>query len=161
MNARPSPSIAVATALLAVVLVCACARTTRAAEEPSPSAETLVVLGAQTLFGSNRTTLSVAGREALARLLERLGRHGEPLAVRIVGHADAKGPADYNAHLSERRALAVREAFLARWPVVPVITEGAGESEPIASNATAAGRARNRRVEIHVVAREGAGAGRR
>lgn len=70
-------------------------------------------------------------------------------AVDIVGHASADGPEDYNQALSERRAASV-ETYLANQGVQPVRLRayGVGESQPVASNETATGRAANRRVEI-------------
>ncbi|MDR1111626.1 MAG: OmpA family protein [Deltaproteobacteria bacterium] len=73
------------------------------------------------------------------------------ISVRVVGHTDHVGTDDYNYALGLRRAQAViRE--LVRNGVAPgrLQEDSRGESEPIADNATGAGRARNRRVEIHV-----------
>ena len=115
----------------------------------------LEMLGAEARFASDAAVLPPAGEGALARLIERLERHGELLSIRVVGHSDSRGPADYNLHLSARRAEHVSAAIARRYPAVPLISSGAGESTPRASNATPAGRARNRRVEIHIVARTG------
>lgn len=70
-------------------------------------------------------------------------------AIDIVGHASADGPDDYNQQLSERRASSVAN-YLQAQGVQPVRIRayGMGESQPIASNDTQAGRAANRRVEI-------------
>ena len=71
--------------------------------------------------------------------------------IEIVGHADATGSDQYNLDLSERRALSV--AAVLRDDGVPfrnVETRGMGESDPVATNATEAGRARNRRVEVRL-----------
>jgi len=69
--------------------------------------------------------------------------------VTVNGHADARGGDDYNQHLSERRALSVSN-YLAAQGVAPVRLNavGYGETRPIADNATTAGQAANRRVEI-------------
>jgi len=71
--------------------------------------------------------------------------------VRIVGHTDNTGNDAINDPLSERRAESVRN-YLADRGVAPsrVETAGRGEREPIADNATEAGRAKNRRVEIYI-----------
>lgn len=69
--------------------------------------------------------------------------------IGVVGHTDNVGSASYNQTLSERRAASV--AAVLRDSGVPgsrIVTAGRGLSEPIASNASAAGRAQNRRVEI-------------
>lgn len=69
--------------------------------------------------------------------------------VDIVGHASADGPDDYNQALSERRAASVQQ-YLLNQGMRPVRLQavGMGETRPIATNDTAAGRAANRRVEI-------------
>jgi outer membrane protein OmpA-like peptidoglycan-associated protein len=71
--------------------------------------------------------------------------------VEIVGHTDSTGSRDYNVDLSEKRANAVRD-YLASKGVDRdrVTTRGAGPDDPIASNKTADGRARNRRIEFNV-----------
>lgn len=70
-------------------------------------------------------------------------------AVDVIGHADSQGAEDFNQMLSERRALSV-ETYLRSQGVQPVrlASIGLGETQPIATNETADGRARNRRVEI-------------
>ena len=70
-------------------------------------------------------------------------------AVDIIGHADSQGPEASNQTLSENRARSV-QSYLLNQGVRPVrlASIGFGETQPIATNETAAGRARNRRVEI-------------
>ncbi len=70
-------------------------------------------------------------------------------AITITGHTDSRGAADANLVLSERRAAAVGD-YLAEHGVERrrITTRGVGEMEPVADNATAEGRARNRRIEI-------------
>ena len=70
-------------------------------------------------------------------------------AVDIIGHASSDGADDYNMDLSRRRAESVR-SYLVNQGVTPVrlAAVGMGETQPIADNATAEGRAANRRVEI-------------
>ncbi|MGI9344171.1 MAG: OmpA family protein [Gammaproteobacteria bacterium] len=72
--------------------------------------------------------------------------------VEVAGHTDSVGSTDYNQQLSERRAASVA-AYLTSRQVDPqrLITVGAGENYPIATNATAAGQAQNRRVELTIV----------
>ncbi|HEV7717820.1 MAG TPA: OmpA family protein [Arsenicitalea sp.] len=71
--------------------------------------------------------------------------------VDVYGHTDSEGPADYNKDLSQRRAVAVA-TILANQGVDQqrFFIQGKGEDDPIASNATEAGRAKNRRVEIQI-----------
>ena len=73
----------------------------------------------------------------------------EKTIVEVDGHTDNVGTAEYNQGLSERRARTVTD-YLINQGVKPerTISIGAGESHPVASNDTAAGRANNRRVEL-------------
>ena len=69
--------------------------------------------------------------------------------IEVIGHTDNTGSAAYNQDLSQRRAVAV--ASVLRESGVPngrIAAYGRGEDQPIASNLTADGRAKNRRVEI-------------
>ncbi|RME80746.1 MAG: hypothetical protein D6771_09115 [Zetaproteobacteria bacterium] len=69
--------------------------------------------------------------------------------VRVEGHTDSIGDADYNQKLSERRAEAVRQYLLERLESPREIKAvGYGESRPIANNETAEGRRKNRRIDI-------------
>ncbi len=71
--------------------------------------------------------------------------------VHVVGHTDSVGSEEYNLDLSRRRAEAVADYLASRGvPRDRLRTEGRGESEPRASNATEAGRQLNRRVEVYV-----------
>ncbi|MBI3782627.1 MAG: OmpA family protein [Deltaproteobacteria bacterium] len=71
------------------------------------------------------------------------------ISVIVEGHTDSKGTAEYNQRLSARRAVAVRDQ-LERMGVtgLRMVVRGRGETQPIASNETEAGRAENRRVEL-------------
>src|SRR5690606_19879621 len=69
--------------------------------------------------------------------------------IDIIGHADSDGAEDYNQRLSERRADSVKSYLSGRGvQTVRMLSYGRGELEPIASNATADGKAQNRRVQI-------------
>lgn len=69
--------------------------------------------------------------------------------IDVVGHTDSTGNDDYNMRLSQRRADSVA-SYLIRTGVLSdrIATRGYGETRPVASNQTAAGREQNRRVEI-------------
>lgn len=70
-------------------------------------------------------------------------------AFEIAGHTDSDASDAYNIDLSQRRVNAVRQALAARGvDTSGYVARGYGESQPIASNATAAGKAQNRRVEF-------------
>ncbi|MBK1716234.1 OmpA family protein [Thiocystis violacea] len=88
--------------------------------------------------------------ESLSRVASVLELHPD-LKILLRGHTDSSGKAASNLALSERRALAVRESLIALGvPASRILAEGAGESAPIADNATDQGRRLNRRVEIHL-----------
>jgi outer membrane protein OmpA-like peptidoglycan-associated protein len=97
-------------------------------------------------FGSAR--LSTAG----ASVLRRLARSITAGPVRVVGHADSRGPEGYNQRLSLRRATAVARVLRValRSPAIGITVRGMGEHEPVASNNRPGGRRRNRRVEIRL-----------
>lgn len=70
-------------------------------------------------------------------------------SLTIIGHTDSVGPAAYNQNLSERRANAVADYLASKGVSRSNMTiSGQGESNPVADNSTASGRAQNRRVEI-------------
>jgi len=75
-------------------------------------------------------------------------------AVRVEGHTDAMGDDAYNQHLSERRAITVKEYLDARFAENSrIITSiGFGEERPIANNEKAEGRSKNRRIDIVLIA---------
>ena len=104
---------------------------------------TCLVENADVLFPSGSATLTGPGREKLARFFRDSGAFG----YAIHGHTDSQGSTGLNARLSTSRAKAV--ANVARSVGVSVERQiGHGESRPVASNATEAGRKQNRRVEI-------------
>ena len=94
--------------------------------------------------------LSDFGRtlNAVALVLNKYDR----TLVTVAGHTDSDGGASYNQDLSERRAGSVAQ-YLSSRQVNPrrLIVRGYGESRPIASNSSSSGKAKNRRVEIHIV----------
>ena len=76
------------------------------------------------------------------------------IQIRIEGHTDSRGSDSYNLKLSDRRAASVR-TYLRDQGVdgTRMVSEGFGEKRPIEDNATDAGRAANRRVEVHITSR--------
>jgi outer membrane protein OmpA-like peptidoglycan-associated protein len=106
------------------------------------------------LFAFDSDRIEGAARANLTNLAASLNRHPDS-EVLIVGHTDNVGTAQYNIGLSQRRAASAR-AYLVSQGVAShrIRTEGRGLSEPIASNATDAGRAQNRRVEVAIFASE-------
>lgn len=118
--------------------------------ETRETARGLIVNVSDVLFDFNQSTLKPGAREKLAKVAGILGSH-PGLKIEIEGHTDSIGSDDYNQRLSERRAQSV-SAYLTQQGVREAIvgTVGYGESRPVATNGTAAGRQQNRRVEIVV-----------
>jgi len=118
--------------------------------ETRETARGLIVNVSDVLFDTASSTLKPGAREKLARVAGILATHPD-LKIEIEGHTDSVGSDDYNQRLSERRAESVR-AYLVQQKIPPaeVAAVGFGESRPVASNDTAAGRQQNRRVELVV-----------
>ena len=77
-----------------------------------------------------------------------LNRYDQSI-VDIIGHADSDGAEDFNLDLSRRRASSVAQYLVNRNVLADrLYVDGRGESEPVATNSTAEGKAQNRRVEI-------------
>ena len=117
---------------------------------PVPTSEK-VSFAAEALFDFDKAIVKPEGKQALDELLAKLeGMNTEVMVT--VGHTDSIGTDAYNQKLSLRRAEAVK-AYIVSKGVDPsrVYTEGKGESQPVADNATSEGRAKNRRVTVEVV----------
>jgi outer membrane protein OmpA-like peptidoglycan-associated protein len=100
------------------------------------------------MFAADRAELQPRVHATLDSICAVLQKFDKTI-VEIVGHSDSAGSPEYNQTLSERRAAAVATYLQGRGIArVRIATLGAGESRPVASNATADGRARNRRVEL-------------
>ncbi|QXL84057.1 OmpA family protein [Comamonas sp. NLF-1-9] len=105
-------------------------------------------------FASGRADIEPNFRPVLERFAQSL-RANPATEVRIIGHTDSTGSDAINDPLSLQRAISARN-FLADRGVDParIQVAGRGSYEPIASNDSAEGRARNRRVEIYVGERQ-------
>jgi len=101
-------------------------------------------------FDFNRAEVKPAFSGSLDKLADVLIKYNRTV-VHVVGHTDSVGSDSYNQQLSERRAQSVGDYLVSRGvPRDRMRTEGRGEREPRATNATEAGRQLNRRVEIFV-----------
>ena len=118
--------------------------------ETRETARGLIVNLSDVLFDTARHDLKPGAREKLARVSGILSAH-PGLKMEIEGHTDSVGTDEYNQSLSERRAESVR-SYLVSQNIAPamVTSIGFGESKPVATNDTAAGRQQNRRVELIV-----------
>lgn len=103
------------------------------------------------LFDVDSATVKPAFQGELRTLAASLQRY-PGTRVSVTGHTDNTGEAGYNQRLSERRAGAVAGVLLgAGVQPARVVTRGAGEAQPVASNLTPEGRQLNRRVEVRIV----------
>jgi OOP family OmpA-OmpF porin len=109
----------------------------------------MITLG-DVLFETDKAGLKPGAQQRLYELVRFLLAHPDRKVV-VEGHTDSRGSESYNLDLSQRRAESVR-AFLTRSGVDSgrISAQGYGESYPVASNETSAGRLQNRRVEIYL-----------
>lgn len=114
-----------------------------------------VTFKSDVLFDFDSSTLKPGAYSELDRVAQVLNRYPET-HITVEGHTDAIGSLQYNQQLSERRALNVKEALVSRG-VHParISTIGYGETRPIASNDSEAGRQLNRRVTILITPVQG------
>ena len=99
-------------------------------------------------FASNQSSINPRFYATLDDVAGVLNRYDQSI-VDIIGHADSDGAEDYNLNLSRERASSVAQYLVSRNVLADrLYVDGRGESAPIASNATAEGKAMNRRVEI-------------
>lgn len=122
------------------------------AAAPSKVTQKKITLQADTLFDFDKSTLKAEGVATLNKLASDIKKMKLEVVI-IVGYTDSVGTDAYNIALGQRRANAVK-AFLTNAGEVEstrVYTESKGKADPVASNATAEGRAKNRRAVIEVV----------
>ncbi len=105
-------------------------------------------LNSDLLFDTNSANLkssTAANVDQVAAVLKKYPENN----IRVVGHTDADGSESYNLQLSQRRAQAVASKLtMSGVPTQYVRSLGEGESQPVSDNRSAAGKARNRRVEL-------------
>jgi len=110
----------------------------------------LVINISDVLFDSGQYTLKSIAREKLARVSGIVLAH-PGLRLQAEGHTDSVGSDNFNQALSEKRALTVRDFLVEQGiPIASLGAQGFGKTMPVATNDTAAGRQRNRRVELVV-----------
>ena len=111
--------------------------------------QSFVLEGVNFVTGSDEIT--GASRGVLDKVAETLVLNGD-VNVEVAGYTDDRGEADFNQALSQKRAESVK-AYLQSSGVAAnrMKAKGYGEDSPIASNSTATGRSKNRRVELHII----------
>jgi outer membrane protein OmpA-like peptidoglycan-associated protein len=115
---------------------------------PVVKADSLIILGAELLFETNKSTLRSEHFATLNSIVDYLRLHPER-SVRISGHTDSTGKEAHNLSLSKQRADVVAEYLVDNGiGISRVETYGLGSSKPIAENTTDQGRKKNRRVEL-------------
>ncbi|VVN89744.1 OmpA family protein [Pseudomonas fluorescens] len=125
---------------------------------PAPVVEEAVVVKEEVIvirdvhFQFDKATLTPSDKEVLNTIATRLKQEASTAQLTVTGHTDSVGSDAYNQKLSDRRAHSVVEYLISQG--VPrssfVSVAGAGESQPVADNKTADGRALNRRTEIKI-----------
>lgn len=118
--------------------------------ETRDTARGLIVNMSDVLFDTAKYSLRPGAREKLAKISGIVLSH-PGLKLAVEGHTDSVGSDEYNQRLSEQRANSVRDYLVSqKIPAESITARGFGETTPVASNDTAAGRQQNRRVELVV-----------
>jgi OOP family OmpA-OmpF porin len=123
-----------------------------AAKPAAPAVtQSKITLQADTLYDFDKATLKPEGMATLDKIARDLSKIRLEVII-AVGNTDSIGTDAYNMALGQRRAQSVK-AYLTSKGVdgSRIYTESKGKSNPVASNATAEGRAKNRRTDIEVV----------
>ena len=112
--------------------------------------ELMVTFDSAILFDLDSASLKSESMARLDQMAEVLVSYPDT-DILVMGHTDSSGSEDYNQGLSERRAASVSGYLEARGVTTDRIrARGYGETAPVADNATATGRAQNRRVEVSI-----------
>jgi OOP family OmpA-OmpF porin len=123
-----------------------------ASVKPEPAQSEVITLNdaGDVLFAFNQADLTPAAKSQLDSLMPKL-QSADVVSIKVIGHTDNIGSDAYNQALSERRASSVA-AYLLSQGLAPnkLTSEGKGQSQPVADNETEEGRAKNRRVELHI-----------
>ena len=119
------------------------------APKPAPQpVKQAISIQAEALFDFDKSVLKPAGKAAIDEAITKMKKVDIEMVIAI-GHTDSIGTDAYNQKLSERRATTVKEYMVSQGIAAAKITiSGKGETQPVASNKTNDGRAKNRRVEI-------------
>ncbi|HEU5292229.1 MAG TPA: OmpA family protein [Cyclobacteriaceae bacterium] len=119
-----------------------------AATAPVVKTDSLIVLGAELLFETNKSNLKSEHFAVLNSIVDYLLLHPQR-SVKISGHTDDVGSEDHNVALSKKRADVVAEYLVGNGvDINRVETFGFGNTKPLVANTTEEGRKKNRRVEL-------------
>ncbi len=123
-----------------------------AAAKPAPAVtQSKITLQADTLYDFDKSTLKPEGKATLDKIAADLSKIKLEVII-AVGNTDGIGTDAYNMALGQRRAQSVKDYLVSKGvDQSRIYTESKGKSNPVASNATAEGRAKNRRTDIEVV----------
>ena len=107
----------------------------------------------EVLFDTDKAVIKPSATRALSEISASINRRYQGKQVRVLGFADSRGTKDYNMDLARERAAAVKTWLTDKGMMKAdmVSIESMGEQNPVATNATPAGRQQNRRVEIAVL----------
>lgn len=127
---------------------------------PPPPQVEKVKLSSEALFDFNKATLRPGAIQSLDELSAKLSSHANQIdSVKVYGHTDRIGSADYNQKLSEERANSVRDYLVSHGvPAGKVSAQGKGMSDPVTTDCTGTKRTKalieclqpDRRVEVHI-----------
>jgi OOP family OmpA-OmpF porin len=130
---------------------CDGALTDGAAKAASGVSQSKITLQADTLYDFNKSDLKPEGKATLDKIAADLSKIKLEVII-AVGNTDSIGTDAYNMALGQRRAQSVKTYLVSKGvDGSRIYTESKGKSNPVASNATAEGRAKNRRTDIEVV----------
>ena len=124
---------------------------TKKAAPKSGVSQSKITLQADTLYDFNKSDLKPEGKATLDKIAKDLSKIKLEVII-AVGNTDSVGTDAYNMALGQRRAQSVKTYLVSKGvDGSRIYTESKGKSNPVASNATAEGRAKNRRTDIEVV----------
>ena len=106
-------------------------------------------------FATAKDVIKPKSFPSLSALAKLLVQHSSDWTLKLSGHTDNEGDAEKNMLLSQKRANAVKNYLTKKGALADkIITEAFGSTQPIADNATPAGRQKNRRVEMKIIFKE-------
>ncbi|MBC7622845.1 MAG: OmpA family protein [Aeromicrobium sp.] len=120
-------------------------------EAPKPAPQPVkvaITIQAEALFDFDKSVLKPDGKKSIDEAIAKMKQVDVEMVI-ATGHTDSVGTDAYNQKLSERRATTVKEYMVSQGISAAKITMlGKGETQPVATNKTSEGRAKNRRVDI-------------